>query len=240
MSEPRKLYWDSSCFICFLNRTETARREICEDILQNAKQGIVEIWTSTWTIVEVIRPKRRGSAPLPRWAQEAIVAVPNSKFELEQLWQRYQSQDPAVKLSLSQIAQIQGMFAWPFIRKINVDERTAYRAVELARDFGLKPADSIHAASAILRKVHALQRWDRDFDKVKHLILVENPTRLTQQGELIEGIRKAIGPSPEDFQSSELVDVSQEDASTAKPLPESSLLSGRRMIRLRKDTEKEN
>jgi len=46
-----------------------------------------------------------------------------------------------------------------------------------------------------------LQRWDRDFDKVKHIIPVEDPKMLTIQGELIEGFKKQIGPVPEDFSS---------------------------------------
>ena len=75
MSEPpRKLYWDSSCFICLLNDAEYERnrRIVVEDILENAERGVVEIWTSTYTIVEVIRPKRHGSAPMPAWAIRAM------------------------------------------------------------------------------------------------------------------------------------------------------------------------
>jgi len=197
MSEARIVYWDSGCFICFLNKDETARRLICEDILHHARNGTIEIWTSVWTIVEVIRPKRHGSSPLPPWALKAIAAVPEAKPELERLWQRYQSSDPATKLTPTQIAKIQGMFEWSFIGKINVDERVSKKAVQLCRDHGLKPADAIHAASAILRKVSVIQRWDRDFDKVAHLIPAEEPVRISAQHEL-EGF-KAIGPVPEDF-----------------------------------------
>ena len=197
MSEPRLIYWDSSCFICFLNKSETARRLICDDVLRHAQTRSIELWTSTWTIVEVIRPKRHGSAPLPKWAIKAIAEVPECKDELECLWQRYQSSDPALKLTAQQIASIQSMFEWPFVHKINVDERIAKKAVELSRDFGIKPADSLHAASAILKKVSALQRWDKDFEKVKHLIAVEEPRQISAQG--VIGDFKALGPSPEDF-----------------------------------------
>jgi hypothetical protein len=95
MSE-KTVYWDTSCFICFLNKQETERRLICEDVLKYARDGKIEIWTSTWTIVEVIRPKRFGSAPLPEWALKAINAVPEARENLTILWQRYQSSDPAV------------------------------------------------------------------------------------------------------------------------------------------------
>src|SRR6266568_8319325 len=141
MSEAQKLYWDSSCFICFLNKDEADRRIICEDVLRHARNGDVEIWTSTWTIVEVIRPKRHGSAPLPPWAIKAIEAIrkefPKAQQELETLWKRYQSNDPATKLTPEQIKNIQAMFEWPFIKKINLDEPVAIKAVELARDYGL-------------------------------------------------------------------------------------------------------
>ena len=165
-SEPRKIYWDSSCFICFLNANEEARRRICEDILYHAQNGGIQLWTSTWTIVEVIRPKKPGSQ--------------------------------ALKLTPIQIDKIQGMFDWPFLMKIHLDERVAREAVKLARNCGLRPPDAVHAASAILTKLDVLQRWDRDFDKIKQLIAVEEPQFITQQGELIPGHRKAIGPVPDE------------------------------------------
>ena len=206
------VYWDTSCFICFLNRNETSRRLICEDVLRHARTGIFTIWTSTWTIVEVIRPKRHGVSPLPEWAVKAIKAVPEGKIELERLWQRYQSSDPAIKLSPTQIAMIEGMFDCPFIKKINLDERVA-KAVELARDYGLKPADSVHAASAILKKV-AIQRWDRDFDRVKHLIGVDEPRSISLQGEIADFRR--IGPAPEDFDGLPLKEGEADEQAVSK------------------------
>jgi hypothetical protein len=44
MSKPRKVYWDTTCFICFLNRNEDVRRKICEDVLVHAERGEIEIW----------------------------------------------------------------------------------------------------------------------------------------------------------------------------------------------------
>ncbi|SRR5258708_13997122 len=201
MSEAQRKYWDSSCFICFLNKDEEDRRIICEDVLKHARNGDVEIWTSTWTIVEVIRPKRHGIAPLPGWAEKAIEAIrkdfPNAPLELETLWRRYQSNDPATKLTPEQIEKIQRMFEWDFIKKINLDEPVANKAVELARTCGLKPADSVHAASAIIRKIPVLQRWDRDFEKVSHLLTVEEPKQLTPEKPLFVGL---VGPTPKDFE----------------------------------------
>src|SRR5205807_409526 len=88
------------------------------------------------------------------------------------------------KLTPEQISQIQAMFEWDFIQLIDIDQRVAEKAVGLARDHGLKPADSIHAACALTAKVPVLQRWDRDFDKVAHLLTVEEPQKLSAQDDL--------------------------------------------------------
>jgi len=56
----KRIYWDTSIFLCFLNREEEERRHVCEDILQRASLDEVHIFTSTFTIVEVIRPKRKS------------------------------------------------------------------------------------------------------------------------------------------------------------------------------------
>jgi hypothetical protein len=92
------------------------------------------------------------------------------------------------------------MFRWTWIRKIDVDQRVAYRAVTLSRDFGLKPSDAVHAATAMIWNLDVLQKWDRDFGKVAHLIAIEEPTLLTPpapQVDLFEPPR--IGPHPDDF-----------------------------------------
>ena len=165
----RRLYWDTSNFLCFLNKDEEERRNICEDVLRHASMDRVHILTSTYTIVEVIRPKRR--------------ALPNSR-----------------QLTPGQIEKIKGMFRWPFITTIELDERTSLFASDLARDHNLAPADAVHAASAILWKANALQAWDRDFSSVSHLITVEQPQFLSTQTKF-EGMEtNRLGPVPEDFE----------------------------------------
>jgi predicted nucleic acid-binding protein len=198
MSSPRKVYWDSSCFICFLNKDEAARSFICDDILRHADAGDIEIWISAWVIVEVIRPRKPGNDPLPAWAGAAIKAVPECKQELEQLWKRHQAGKPVKRLTPDQITKIQGMFEWPFIKKMWVDEIIAHKAVELARDYNLKPGDAIHAASAILKKCDAIQAWDKDYSSVKSLIPAEEPKRITTQMPLIPG--NTYGPNADDFE----------------------------------------
>jgi len=168
MDKPR-LYWDTSIFLCFLNSEEEVRRAICEDVLHHASMDELLIVTSTYTIVEVIRPKNRS--------------IPGAR-----------------PLTTKEADKIKGMFRWPFIRTIELDERTGLYASDLAREHSLAPADSVHAASAILWKAQALYAWDRDYSRISNLIAVEEPQFLSKQREF-EGMKRApLGPSPEDFE----------------------------------------
>lgn len=209
MSEPEKKYWDSSCFICFLNKGEDHRRAICEDVLRQARDGNIEIWTSTWTIAEVVRPKRAGTQPLPDWAVKAIGLLekdhPKIKGEMEALWKRYQVGNPAVKLTPAQIDIISKMFQWDFIKKIDLDERVGTKAVEIARDYQLKPPDAVHFASAIIAKTPVFQAWDRDFDSINHLVRVEEPQFISAQQPLFNGM-SLESPIPDDFDLPESVE----------------------------------
>jgi predicted nucleic acid-binding protein len=210
MTKPRKIYWDTTCFICFLDRKEDERRLICQDVLLHAQRGDIELWTSTFTIAEVIRPRRtQASIPaIPEWAIRPLTLAKepdiqklfgSAQNQIREVWEYYhRNTTPYEKLPKDQINKISAMFDWKWLGKIIVDERTARKAVEIARDYGLKPADSIHAASAILKKVDVIQRWDRDYDKVKSLIAVEEPVRLSAQSDLIQDFR-ALGPHPDDF-----------------------------------------
>lgn len=160
----KRLYWDASVFLCFLSEEEEERREICEDILQHASDGKVELITSMYTLVEVIRPKAiKWPAPLTD----------------------------------AQVAKLEGMFKWAWIKKIQVHEELALAAVRLAREKGLKPADAIHTATAIQERADELQRWDYDFNKVASLIAVTEPSYLSQRPLL--NVRRPIGPTPSDF-----------------------------------------
>lgn len=166
--EHRHIYWDTSCFICFLNRDELDRRAICEDRLRNARDGRVTIYTSTLTIAETLFP-RRSSFNNPR------------------------------RLTYSETQLIDGMFRWSWLKKVDVDQRIAFFAAGLARDHNLYPSDSIHAATAILvPQIDTLQRWDRDFDRVSHLVNVADPSRISLQAGF-DDILGRIGPHPDDI-----------------------------------------
>ena len=176
----RRVYWDTSVFLCFLNQDERERAEIGEDILHHAAMDGLQIVTPTYTIAEVIRPNKRS---LPA----------------------------ATRLSTDQATRIKEMFRWPFIRTIELDQRTALYASDLAREYRLNPADAVHAASALLWKADELQAWDRDFTAVSQLIPVSHPVRISPQMTL-EGIaNRRYAPHPDEFRSSAEVVVRRKD-----------------------------
>jgi predicted nucleic acid-binding protein len=84
---------------------------------------------------------------------KAIEAIdeqfPEARNELETLWKRYQANDPSTKLTAEQVEKISAMFEWEFVKLIEITELIARDAVALCRDYGLKPPDAIHAASAM-------------------------------------------------------------------------------------------
>lgn len=177
----KRLYWDTSVFLCFLSEEEHERRRICEDILQHARDGQLELITSMYTIVEVIRPKGIKH-PVP--------------------------------LTDDQAALLDGMFKWSWIKKIQVHEELARFAVKLSRKYGLKPADSIHAATAIEEAADELQVWDRDYAKVAKLITVSSPQFLSTQ--LKMNFAPAVGPTPDDFKEAHPRPVSNTPLETSR------------------------
>ncbi len=104
----RDLYWDTSVFLCFLNAAEKARREICEDILRHAQKGDVRIYTSTLTIVEVIRPKK--------------VSIPNARLltpeEIDKIegmfrWSWLEKIPPDQQIAFTAVALARDYGLWP-------------------------------------------------------------------------------------------------------------------------------
>jgi len=74
-----RLYWDTSCFISYVNsKTEKVRHKVCGHILRKAQAGEVVICTSTFTIVEVIRPKHM---PHPAPLSDEIVKALEGMFQ---------------------------------------------------------------------------------------------------------------------------------------------------------------
>jgi predicted nucleic acid-binding protein len=73
-------------------------------------------------------------------------------------------------------------FKHEYIKKIDVDSWVAERARQLAWDYGLRPNDAIHVASAIKVNVEVLHHWDGDFGKVPSSMMPsEEPIRWAKQ-----------------------------------------------------------
>jgi uncharacterized protein len=67
------------------------------------------------------------------------------------------------------INQGQKLLGFINLHFINVDENILSRAQVLMSNYNLRPRDSIHAASAIDRKLKTIISDDMDFDKVKEV-----------------------------------------------------------------------
>ena len=202
MPIPSRIYWDTSCFVSLLNAREAKRADACRDVLNHAQAGAVQIWTSTLTIAEVIRPKRKYEpAALPGWVSafqhvdgKGGLLYPNAQREFEAIWHFYKRQTtPSQQLAPEIIRQIKGMFAWDYIHLIQVTPAIAQQASDISRETGLKPTDAVHTASAVARKCETLQRFDKHFDKVAHLIDVSEPVMLTQPPPLFAGVAMDCG-----------------------------------------------
>jgi predicted nucleic acid-binding protein len=190
---PKKVYWDTSCFISYLSSThpdEVARALICEDILKHARNDQIEIWTSVWTIVETIRPKTiYQPSPVPLWAEllngkdeKGNAIHPEATGEFEKIWNYYKRNTlPTRLLSEDQTLRIKQMFDWPWIKKIQVIPAISHRAAEIARSHNMKAADALHVASALHRNCEILHRWDRDYERTDNLIKSEEPCRMSPQ-----------------------------------------------------------
>ena len=190
---PKRIYWDSSCFISYLSGThpdEIARSLICEDVLKHARNDQIEIWTSVYTIVETIRPKAvYQPSPRPLWAEllsakdnEGNTIHPEAVSEFDKIWNYYKKNTlPARLLSETQALRIKQMFDWSWIRKIQVIPVIAHRAAEIARTHNMKAADSLHVASALHRNCEFIHRWDRDYSRTDSLIPSKEPHRMTPQ-----------------------------------------------------------
>jgi predicted nucleic acid-binding protein len=190
MTEKRKIYWDANCFIAYLgggHPDEAYRTPICVDVLENAERGLIEIWTSVFTIAEVIRRKLPPpkSKALPKWAKPIREKAPEALVRVQELWDFHCRKTAGTKaLKPEDVLQLQKIFEWKFIQKIQVDETIARKAVSLSQKHGLRPADAIHAASALERKCDCFQTFDGDYSTISHLISVEEPQQISLQGSL--------------------------------------------------------
>ena len=195
MNYPR-FYWDTSCFISYLSAThpdEQHRALVCKDILHHAQNDNVEIWTSAWTIVEVIRPRQKEEiVSLPDWANALKITdaderllYPKAIGHLTEIWNYYHRHTaPTRKLTDDELSIVRSIFLYPFVKIAMIEQTVANEAVQISRSTGIRPGDSLHVASAIARKCDCIHRWDRDFTKTDHLITSKEPEMISPQSAL--------------------------------------------------------
>jgi predicted nucleic acid-binding protein len=195
MAIPR-FYWDTSCFLSYLSPQhpdEQQRALICRDILQHAQNDRVELWTSAWTIVETIRPKKKYEPiPLPAWSEalnqaddEGKLLYPGGVERLTEIWEYYTRHTvPTRKLTADEIGTVRSLFTYPFIRIVQIEQAIANQASQIALEKNMRPGDALHVASAISRKCDCIQRWDRDYTRSDDLITSEEPQLISTQTSL--------------------------------------------------------
>ena len=147
----------------------------------------MELWTSVFTIAEVIRRKLPPEIPkpLPKWAKPIMDKVPEALPRVQELWEfQCRKTTPTQAMKPGEVAELQRIFSWSFINLIQVDEPIARRAVILSQKHGLKAADAVHAASAIERKCDCIQAFDKDYSPLEKLIKVEEPQQISDQPKL--------------------------------------------------------
>lgn len=200
--KPKKVYWDSSCFISLLSgdqSNEAPRASICEDILNHARNDQILLYTSVWTIAETIRPRSVWAGePLPEWAKllektddKGNLLYPRATKELQELWTYFKKNTaPTRVLPESQATRIRQMFEWKWIRLVQVIPAIAHKAVEIARDKNMKAGDAVHVATALNRGCDVIHRWDKDFRRTDALLQSCDPDWMTPQS---QGLL-ALGP----------------------------------------------
>ena len=61
-SEKPKYYWDACIWITLIAHRHSSRGKACESVLQQAKAGKCEIWTSSFCLAEVFKRKCDGES----------------------------------------------------------------------------------------------------------------------------------------------------------------------------------
>lgn len=129
MVAPKKVYWDSNCWLGYIN-DEPGKAERCRHVLNEARLGAYEIWTSALTLAEVFKvAAEKGQAfPLPTNADVAF-----EKF---------------VEQGFVVIVQVDA--------DIGIEARKLLRQHGVIK----KPPDGVHLASALASNVDEMHTFD--------------------------------------------------------------------------------
>jgi len=133
LAEKKKVYWDA-CIWFALIKQEPGRLTNCSHVLDLARRGEVEIWTSSLTLAEVFR-KQCG---VPTTAANGLPEDKDLEFE--------------------------AFVAQDFVVEVQVDHQIGIAARRLLRQHAKlrKPQDAIHLASALQHDLDEFHTFDAD------------------------------------------------------------------------------
>lgn len=134
MPEQRRLYFDASVYLAFLNN-EPDRASVVESLLEEAEQGSVRIFSSTVSLTEVVYLRSLGES-----LNHAEIDAQIDKL----------LQNPSITTLIQLTAEI-GVMAREFVRS------------QPARDSALQVRDAIHLATAAQANVDYFCVYDADF-----------------------------------------------------------------------------
>jgi predicted nucleic acid-binding protein len=155
-SEPVLIYWDSCVPLAYING-EPGRVVDVRALLDEARRGLWEIVTSTYTVTEVAFAKAE---------KDASALVPSALSDIDKLWR------PPSPIKLVE-----------FHIGIAESARDLLREA-VKRGWRLKPGDAIHLATALDMEVVTLHTYNlQDFDRWAGALgfTVENPQPLEAQ-----------------------------------------------------------
>jgi predicted nucleic acid-binding protein len=110
--------------------------------------------------------------PKAKTAKEILLKIENgslSAFTSTLTWEEVVWVVSKVMTRNDGIAQGQKLLGFPNLEFINVDEGVLTQAQTLMNKYKLSPRDSIHAASALDRRIKTIISDDEDFDQIKEI-----------------------------------------------------------------------
>lgn len=130
-NDPVKVYWDSCCWLGLINE-EPSKVDSCKYVIEEARKGRFEIWTSSLTRAEVYKVK---------CSEDKL----HLKAEKEKAFEDFLEQDFVVEVAVDKDI---GTLARGLMRKYSPPLN--------------KPNDAIHLASAVRHSLDELHTYDRD------------------------------------------------------------------------------
>lgn len=114
-------------------------------------------------------------------AERGLFKLHISAFTLAEVHKKWK----LPRLTAPQDQQLIAFFEHEYIEIVDVDREVGERANELCRQFGLKPPDAIHVASALRANCEVLLAWDGDFRRVVLPDLIIEEPRILGQLDLL-------------------------------------------------------